>query len=124
VYWPLDYKNERRRHTQGDFEIDRFTLDDMLITVYNPSFRPYTVSIFSADLPILRKQWLLYDIFCADSVVGMFDNCLFSVHQARKEEQGMAKSFGNISRMVRYSFQYDTFILFLKKSFSPFPSCS
>jgi hypothetical protein len=54
------------------------------LTVLNPNFRPYTVSIYTADLPIFRTQWMLYDIMCAESIVGMFDGCLFSVHKSQE----------------------------------------
>ncbi|ORZ29507.1 hypothetical protein BCR44DRAFT_1505662 [Catenaria anguillulae PL171] len=70
----------RRQHQPGDFEIADLQVDDLFVTVYNPQFRPYSVSVFHAELPQLRKQWLLYDVICATSLVGLFDNCLFSVH--------------------------------------------
>ncbi|KAI8922890.1 mitochondrial distribution and morphology proteins-domain-containing protein [Entophlyctis helioformis] len=71
----------RRKHEFGDFEMELFVVEDLLLTVYNPNFRPFSISIFNAELPLFRKQWLLYDMMCADSAVGMFDNCLFSVHR-------------------------------------------
>jgi distribution and morphology protein 31 len=39
------------------------------------------LSIFSADLPLFRQEWILYDVMAADSMIGMFDNCLFSIHK-------------------------------------------
>ncbi|KAI9224028.1 mitochondrial distribution and morphology proteins-domain-containing protein [Blastocladiella britannica] len=69
-----------RGHRAGDFEMDDVTIDDLCLTVYNPNFRPYSVSVFQAELPKLRKQWLFYDILGAVGLTGMFDNCLFSVH--------------------------------------------
>ncbi|KAI9340262.1 mitochondrial distribution and morphology proteins-domain-containing protein [Obelidium mucronatum] len=36
------------------------------------------------------NQWLLYDIMCADSIVGAYDNCLFSVHKWASSPVGVA----------------------------------
>lgn len=76
----------RRKHVLGDFELESLQLEDMLVTVLQPDgFRPYTVSIFSALFPCFRKQWLFYDMLCAESMVGMFDGCLFSCYTAQRE---------------------------------------
>lgn len=84
VRWPeedLDPKSYRHEHNPGDFEIDSFKMDDVLVTVYQPdNFRPYSVSIFSCDLPQLRKQWLFYDFMSANMMTGSFDNSLFTIH--------------------------------------------
>ncbi|KAJ3375059.1 Mitochondrial distribution and morphology protein 31, mitochondrial precursor [Allomyces arbusculus] len=81
VFWDDDAVTPPRRvHQPGDFDMERVVIEDLFLTVYNPNFRPYSVSVFNADLPRLRKQWLLYDIICASSLVGLFDNCLFSLH--------------------------------------------
>ncbi|KAG0231153.1 Mitochondrial distribution and morphology protein 31, mitochondrial precursor [Actinomortierella wolfii] len=90
VWWDPDVEyipaEHRRKHVPGDFELESFELNDMLVTVLQPDgFRPYNVSIFSAQLPCLRKQWLFYDMLCADSMVGMFDGCLFSCYTAQRE---------------------------------------
>ncbi|QQK41755.1 Mitochondrial distribution and morphology protein 31 [Penicillium digitatum] len=84
VYWPeedLDPKSYRHEHTPGDFEIDSFKMHDLLVTVYQPdNFRPFSVSIFSCDLPQLRKQWLFYDFLSANMMSGSYDNSLFTIH--------------------------------------------
>lgn len=84
VYWPeedLDPKSYRHEHNPGDFEIDSFKMDDLLVTVYQPdNFRPFSVSVFSCDLPQLRKQWLFYDFLSANMMTGSFDNSLFTIH--------------------------------------------
>ncbi|KAF9976600.1 Mitochondrial distribution and morphology protein 31, mitochondrial precursor [Actinomortierella ambigua] len=90
VWWDPDEEyipaDHRRKHVPGDFELESLELNDMLVTVLQPDgFRPYNVSIFSAQLPCFRKQWLFYDILCADSMVGMFDGCLFSCYTAQRE---------------------------------------
>lgn len=84
VYWPeddLDPKSYRHEHNPGDFEIDSFKMEDVLVTIYQPNgFRPYSVSIFSCDLPQLRRQWLFYDFLSASMMSGSFDNSLFTIH--------------------------------------------
>lgn len=75
---PRSYKHE---HQPGDFELDSFRIEDLLVTVYQPNgFRPFSVSIFSCDLPRLRKQWLFYDFLSANMMSGSFDNSLFTIH--------------------------------------------
>lgn len=75
---PRSYKHE---HNPGDFEIDSFKMEDLLVTVHQPhNFRPYSVSIFSCDLPQLRRQWLFYDFLSANMISGAFDNSLFTIH--------------------------------------------
>ena len=78
---PVDPKSYRHEHNPGDFEIDSFKLDDLLVTIHQPSgFRPFSVSIFSCDLPQLRRQWLFYDFLCANNVSGAYDESLFTIH--------------------------------------------
>lgn len=73
----------------------------MLIMVYQPNnFRPYAMSVFNADISTLRKQWLLYDILCADSIVGTFDHCLFSVHAPQIERSVLAASDGSRNEVL------------------------
>ncbi|TFY82791.1 hypothetical protein EWM64_g1220 [Hericium alpestre] len=77
VEWSADLDPASFRHVNqpGDFELDSLTLEDMLVTVYQPGgFRPYTFSIFRADVGQLRKQWFFYDFMKAVGVVGQFDN--------------------------------------------------
>ncbi|KAI9792887.1 MAG: Mitochondrial distribution and morphology protein 31, mitochondrial precursor [Piccolia ochrophora] len=75
---PRSYKHE---HSTGDFEIDSFKMDDLLVTIHQPGdFRPFSVSIFSCDLPQLRKQWLFYDFLSANNMSGSFDDSLFTIH--------------------------------------------
>ncbi|KAL1843379.1 hypothetical protein VTJ49DRAFT_1966 [Mycothermus thermophilus] len=75
---PLSYRHE---HNPGDFEIDHFKLEDLLVTVHQPNgFRPFSVSIFSCELPQLRKQWLFYDFLSASHMSGAYDGSLFTIH--------------------------------------------
>ncbi|KAJ5736676.1 uncharacterized protein N7483_001801 [Penicillium malachiteum] len=84
VFWPdeiLDPHSYRHEHHPGDFEIDSFKMHDVLVTLYQPdNFRPFSISIFSCDLPKLRKQWLFYDFMSANMMSGSYDNSLFTIH--------------------------------------------
>ncbi|KAG5648459.1 hypothetical protein DXG03_003070 [Asterophora parasitica] len=66
VYWdpenPLDPALFRHQSQPGDFELESLQLEDVLVTVHQPGgFRPYTASIFRADIHQFRKRWLFYD---------------------------------------------------------------
>lgn len=75
---PRTYKHE---HSPGDFEINSFKLEDLLVTVHQPhGSRPFSISIFSCDLPQLRRQWLFYDFLSANIMSGSFDESLFTIH--------------------------------------------
>ncbi|KAI1131685.1 mitochondrial distribution and morphology proteins-domain-containing protein [Nemania abortiva] len=75
---PLSYRHE---HQPGDFEIDSFKMEDLLVTVHQPSgFRPFSVSIYSCELPQLRKQYLFYDFLSANHMSGSYDGSLFTIH--------------------------------------------
>ncbi|TGJ83601.1 hypothetical protein E0Z10_g5184 [Xylaria hypoxylon] len=75
---PLTYRHE---HHPGDFEIDSFKMEDLLLTVHQPGgFRPFSVSIFSCELPQLRKQYLFYDFLSANHMSGSYDGSLFTIH--------------------------------------------
>ncbi|KAL6709735.1 Mitochondrial distribution and morphology protein 31, mitochondrial precursor [Coniothyrium glycines] len=75
---PRSYKHE---HNPGDFELESFRMEDVLVTIYQPNgFRPFSASIYSCDLPQLRKQWLFYDFLSANMMSGSFDGSLFTIH--------------------------------------------
>ncbi|KAM0743736.1 hypothetical protein ACQRIT_001995 [Beauveria bassiana] len=84
VRWPLvplDPYSYRHEHQPGDFEIESFKLEDLLVTIHQPNgFRPFSVSIYSCELPQLRKQWIFYDFLAATHVSGSFDGSLFTIH--------------------------------------------
>ncbi|KAJ2270054.1 Mitochondrial distribution and morphology protein 31, mitochondrial precursor [Coemansia sp. RSA 371] len=82
TYVPSEH---RRTHRPGYFDLDLLELEDMLLTVHPwQNFRPITVSIYSASLPRFRDRWLLSDALNANSIVGMYDGSLFTVHQAHQ----------------------------------------
>ncbi|KAI0173374.1 mitochondrial distribution and morphology proteins-domain-containing protein [Hypoxylon sp. FL1284] len=75
---PLSY---RREHNPGDFEIDSFKMEDLLVTIHQPNgFRPFSVSIYSCELPQLRRQFLFYDFLSATHMSGSYDGSLFTIH--------------------------------------------
>ncbi|KYK54508.1 mitochondrial distribution and morphology protein [Drechmeria coniospora] len=84
VRWPLgqiDPLSYRHAHESGDFEIESFKLEDLLLTIHQPDgFRPFSMSIYSCELPQLRKQWLFYDFLSANHMSGSFDGSLFTIH--------------------------------------------
>jgi len=94
-----DPKSYRHKHVPGDFELDSFKLEDLLVTVYQPNdFRPFTVSIFSCDLPKLRKHWFFYDFLCANTISGTYDNSLFTLHP-RQTPSSSKPEPGKVSRL-------------------------
>ncbi|KAJ7162025.1 mitochondrial distribution and morphology proteins-domain-containing protein [Mycena filopes] len=108
VYWdpdnPLDPAAFRHTEQPGDFELKSLQLEDVLVTVYQPDgFRPYTASIFQADIRSFRKQWIFYDFLCAENIVGQFDNCLFSLHKPQSIGRTTEKDLkdGDWGRMSR-----------------------
>ncbi|GAW14553.1 hypothetical protein ANO14919_039560 [Xylariales sp. No.14919] len=75
---PLSYRHE---HQPGDFEVDSFKMEDLLLTVHQPGgFRPFSVSIYSCELPQLRKRYLFYDFLSANHMSGSYDGSLFTIH--------------------------------------------
>ncbi|KIW94418.1 uncharacterized protein Z519_04394 [Cladophialophora bantiana CBS 173.52] len=77
----IDPKTFRHEHNPGDFEIESFKIEDLLLTILQPEgFRPFPVSIYNAELPRLRKQWLFYDFLCANNITGEFDKSIFTIH--------------------------------------------
>jgi distribution and morphology protein 31 len=90
---PRTYKHE---HNPGDFELDSFKMEDLLLTIYQPNnFRPFSVSIYSCDLPQLRKQWLFFDFLSANMMSGSIDNSLFTIHPRQAHNYtGMQPSDG------------------------------
>ena len=79
-------------------------IQDFLVTIYQPeNFRPYTFSIFNADIRKFGKQWLFYDLMSAESITGQVDNCLFRFHRpqsiGRTSEEDLKDA--RWARMVR-----------------------
>ena len=92
----IDPKTYRHEHNPGDFEIDSFKMEDLLVTMHQPnSFRPFSISIYSCDLPQLRRQWLFYDFLAANQMSGSFDESLFTIHPRQMHgHMGSQTSYG------------------------------
>lgn len=94
----------------GDFCLESLIIEDFLVTIRQPnSFRPYTFSIFNANIPKLRKQWLFYDLLASESITGQIDNCLFSLHRPQSigrtnttEEAEMSSDKSKWCRISRF----------------------
>ncbi|CAN3361515.1 mitochondrial distribution and morphology protein 31 [Diutina catenulata] len=87
VHWDPDddatnYKNVA---APGDFWFEKFSMEDVLFTLYQPNgFRPFDVAVYNCELSQLRKHWLFYDFLNADSVSGAYDNSLFTIHKKQR----------------------------------------
>jgi len=101
---PRSYKHE---HHTGDFEIDSFKMEDLLVTMYQPhDFRPFSISIFNCELPRLRKQWLFYDFMSANNMSGSFDDSLFTIHPRQTHSHtgiGIAEAPGDPAMWKKHS---------------------
>ncbi|GAB7340596.1 hypothetical protein MBLNU457_7004t1 [Dothideomycetes sp. NU457] len=101
---PRSYKHE---HNTGDFEIDSFKMEDLLVTMYQPhDFRPFSISIYNCELPRLRKQWLFYDFMSASNMSGSFDDSLFTIHPRQTHSHtgiGIAETPGDPAMWKKHS---------------------
>lgn len=113
VQWPveeIDPLSYRHEHQPGDFEIESFKLEDLLLTIHQPDdFRPFSVSIYSCELPRLRKQWLFYDFLSANHISGSFDGSLFTIHPRQvhgivsRQDQGAMLGLGEENAWKKFS---------------------
>lgn len=78
VLWdtpPAHAELQKRRH---GFAIRDLVLQDLLVTIMRPSNQDkHEARICSATIPLLRRQWLLYDLANATSIAGTFDKSPF-----------------------------------------------
>lgn len=87
VHWKegdsaTNYKNIAQ---PGDWEFENFRLEDVLVTMQNPSsFRSFPISIYTCEIPILRKNWLMLDILNAKHMSGSYDGSLFTVNRLQR----------------------------------------
>lgn len=93
----VDPRSYRHEHSTGDFEIDSFKMEDLLVTVHQPGrFRPFPVSIYNCELSRLRRQWLFYDFLSANVMSGCIDDSLFAIHPAQMHVYPVEHSEGAI----------------------------
>jgi mitochondrial distribution and morphology protein 31 len=101
IRWADDWIPTRRKPEDGDFELESLYIIDALVSIKNPGFRPFNVSLFHCKIGTFRKQWMLFDFLCANSIMGSIDDCLFSVHKPQIKDLNQQKELKeNWSRMV------------------------
>ncbi|PVU96530.1 hypothetical protein BB561_001132 [Smittium simulii] len=88
--------NERALHRPGYFDFDFVEVEDIMFTILYPNFRPVPVAIHYGTIGKLRQQWFFYDIMNAVSIVGMYDNSLFTIRKIRQLQHDISDlSFSN-----------------------------
>jgi distribution and morphology protein 31 len=60
---------------------------DVLVTMPTDT-KPIQLSIYTADIPRLRWSWLLYDILTSRSIIGSYDNSLFTYQPPQRHMTG------------------------------------
>jgi len=93
---------ERNKNHNREFEIQKFSIEDMSVNMLCKNFRPYKIAIFNADLSKFRTRYIVHDILSANSIVGMLDSSLFSIY--RPYHNGHRKSHMNGIPDVRKSY--------------------
>lgn len=81
MVWDWDKPIERRKPQVGDFSFSQFVLKDMSIVIKKPNSRDIEFAIFHLDSSRFRQQWMMYDLMSSNFVVGLYDQCLFSVRR-------------------------------------------
>ncbi|QPG75741.1 hypothetical protein FOA43_003101 [Brettanomyces nanus] len=87
VYWEegdsaTNYKNVAQ---PGDWEINNFKLEDVLLTMLNGGgFRAFSISIYNCEIPLLRKNWLMFDILNSKHISGSWDGSLFTMNRLQR----------------------------------------
>jgi distribution and morphology protein 31 len=113
IEWEDDWVPTRREAEFGDFELDTLVIKDALVSILNPHFRPFNLSIFHASMRNFRKHWMFYDTLCADTIIGSFDDCLFSVHKPQTKDlavqKQMEKEWSRLSNLKIYGLPVDHF---------------
>ncbi|GMF02601.1 unnamed protein product [Ambrosiozyma monospora] len=87
VHWlpgdkATNYKNISR---PGDWEIENLKMEDVLFTMMNPNgFKTFQVSIYNAEVPIFRKNWLMFDMLNSKHISGCYDGSLFTINRIQR----------------------------------------
>ncbi|RLV93130.1 Mitochondrial distribution and morphology protein 31 [Spathaspora sp. JA1] len=87
VHWEPDddATNYKNIYQPGDFEFEKFKMEDVLFTLKQPNgFRIFDVAIYNCELPKLRKHWLFYDFLNANVMSGSYDDSLFTIHKKQR----------------------------------------
>lgn len=102
--WDPDWDPTKNRNVpkRGDFVLNRFKMEDVLVSVMQPNGGGrFDVGVYSCDLPKLRKQWLLYDFLNANNMSGSYDNSLFTLHPRQLANQFDPKENNSYQRIQR-----------------------
>lgn len=101
--WIRAIEGWRWKSKPGDFDLDSLRLRNVHLSIIQPSgYRPYNVTILSANIPRLRASWLFYDFLSAESAHGIFDGrSLFTLHTTSKDEREL-KHFRMLGLDVRH----------------------
>lgn len=84
-----DARNYLNVPSPGDFNIGKFEIEDLLVTLYQPGgFRPFNISIYDCKLDRLRQNWLLVDFLLALNINGLYDGSLFTINRI---DQGVTR---------------------------------
>lgn len=68
--------------SKNTFCFENVAVRDILVTLQSPDgFRPFSISVLNASIPRLRSDWIFFDLMNAKSLVGMYDRCLYSLHE-------------------------------------------
>eukprot|EP00835_Amoeboradix_gromovi_P003530 NODE_237_length_13348_cov_0.297381.p2 type:complete len:550 gc:universal NODE_237_length_13348_cov_0.297381:2901-1252(-) len=65
---------------EPDIAIDGLKVSDLSINMIYADFRPIKIDVFNGHCKTFRKNWIVHDILKSDSITGMYDDCLFSLH--------------------------------------------
>lgn len=77
--------NYRNVAQPGDWEIENFQVEDVLFKMMNPKgFRTFSVSVYKCEIPLLRKNWLMFDIMNAIHMSGSYDGSLFTMNRLQR----------------------------------------
>lgn len=77
-----DARNYKNIYKPGDWEIEQFESEDVLLTIYHPNgFRPCQLSIYNAEMDVYRKNWLILDILTCNHMSGSYDGSLFTINK-------------------------------------------
>lgn len=113
---------EKYKSQRGDFDLNHLSVRDLLVTVlssavtehetqetHRAEFRPYSVSLISAEFPRFRKRYMLLDILGAESMVGMLDGSLFSMHIPQITQAGHRVKCDSMRHLKMHALSVDFF---------------
>lgn len=71
--------NWRQQYHKKEIDLPLgLTVKDVLVTIQRDHQFSFPFSIYTADIPRLRWSWLLHDLLHSRSIIGSYDNSLFT----------------------------------------------